>query len=492
MDAVDTVPAATITVLTRNPSLVIGLTFVGRDWEVTAVEDLDGWPDSDVVVVDVGSTTEGVARLRQLEDGPKQPATALIIGDEDVPTSESEHLLLRPFTVDELTGHIDVLLGGDVAAEDRPPAEASAAASHSTERVVDHASVVDAKEGNRPGPRTSLRGWVDRLGSRRTGRPAGTDAAVWTADEPMDPHTTPGEEPDAHAADVAPSDGDVDLVIDLLTEDEADEGPGTGQASGSQSDRPAGPSTHEPLTRRDTAATGPAPTSGSSTARDPLTRSGAVQRSASRFTARDREAHTPEAEMRRRLAGVITAGSELESLVHELPLLRSLKGVASLVVEEVQEVLEADTAAYITRRDDGYYILASIGLSNVERRLVAPLDQPMLAEVDATGGGLLIDPIDAAHAAVSGIGGAHTESFMAASIAAGSGRFGLLVAGRDRPLTEQDLDRLVALAREAAPGIAVAQLLRRLGALVIDRRDEQQRAQPVSSGDLGVRLSVDH
>ena len=144
MDAVDTVPAATITVLTRNPSLVIGLTFVGRDWEVTAVEDLDGWHDSDVVVVDVGSTTEGVARLRQLEDGPKQPATALIIGDEDVPTSESEHLLLRPFTVDELTGHIDVLLGGDVAAEDRPPAEASAAASHSTERVLDHASVVDA------------------------------------------------------------------------------------------------------------------------------------------------------------------------------------------------------------------------------------------------------------------------------------------------------------------------------------------------------------
>lgn len=470
MNDLDTAAAAALTVLTRNPSLVIGLTFVGRDWEVTAVEDLDAWPEADLVVVDVGSTTEGLARLRQLDGGPSQPPAALIIGDDDAQTSGSQHLLLRPFTVDELTGCIDALLGGEVAAAsalghddaDRSP-QAPVTEGDQT------ASAHEVRPGARPGARTTLRGWVDRLGSRRKDRPQGADSAVWTTHEPLATPKEPAREPDAREAEAEPSGGEVDLVIDLLTEEEAERG--------SQVAHPDGGRTHTPFTDPEGA----------------VTRTGAVQRAASRFTARNREASTPEAEMRRRLAEVITAGSELESLVHDLPLLRSLEGVATLVVEEVRELLNADTAAYLARHEDGFYILASIGLSKVERRLVAPLDQPMLAEVDATGGGLLIDPIDAAHAAVSGIGGAHTESFMAASVAAGSGRFGLLVAGRDRPLTEPDLDRLVDLAREAAPGLAVAQLLRRLGALVIDRSGKEPRAQPVSRGDLGVRLlSVDH
>ena len=489
MDDVDTVPVATITVLTRNPSLVIGLTFMGRRWEVMAVEDLDVWPEADLVVVDVGSTTEGLSRIRSLPERTGSTGTALVIGDEDAATSESEHLLLRPFTVDELTGYIDVLLGDEPVPPARPSDGGEPLHESAVEVAGDRPKGPFPQEGERLGARTTLRGWLDRLGSRRADRSAGAEEAVWTADPPRD--AVFGDTDQYPHTEGAPTHGDVDLVIDLLSSEEADADDGMprdrADAGDHSVDRPAG----EQEPRADARASERQPPPELRVAADTPAPSGAVRRAASRFTSRDQEAHTPEAEMRRRLAAVITAGSELESLVRDLPLLRSLKRVASLVVEEVQEVLEADTAAYLTRRADGYYILASVGLSNVERRLVAPLDQPMLAEVDSTGGGLLIDPIDAAQAAVAGIGGAHTESFMAASIAAGCGRFGLLVAGRDRPLTEQDLDVLVSLAREAAPGIAVAQLLRRLGALVIDRTDEQQRAEQVRGGDLGVRLTID-
>jgi hypothetical protein len=75
---------------------------------------------------------------------------------------------------------------------------------------------------------------------------------------------------------------------------------------------------------------------------------------------------------------------------------------------------------------------------------------------------MLIDPVEKVQAAVVGIGGAHTESFMAASIAAGTARLGILAVGRNCPLTEGELDRLVDVASEAAPGMAVAEQLARL------------------------------
>jgi hypothetical protein len=61
---------------------------------------------------------------------------------------------------------------------------------------------------------------------------------------------------------------------------------------------------------------------------------------------------------------------------------------------------------------------------------------------------------------------------MAAAIAAGPGRFGILAVGRDRPLTEADLDVLVELASEAAPGVAVAEQLARFQAPAASRGPE--------------------
>jgi hypothetical protein len=81
--------------------------------------------------------------------------------------------------------------------------------------------------------------------------------------------------------------------------------------------------------------------------------------------------------------------------------------------------------------------------------------------------------VEQAQAAVAGIGGAHTESFMAAAIAVGPGRYGILAVGRDEPLTASHLDLLLGAALEAAPGIAVAEQLLRLWA-----RAPQPAAEP--------------
>jgi hypothetical protein len=79
-------------------------------------------------------------------------------------------------------------------------------------------------------------------------------------------------------------------------------------------------------------------------------------------------------------------------------------------------------------------------------------------------GSLLVDPVEPVQAAVAGIGGAHTESFMATSIAVGPGRYGILAVGRDEPLTADDLDTLAEVALEMAPGLAVAEQIERLRA----------------------------
>jgi hypothetical protein len=173
----------------------------------------------------------------------------------------------------------------------------------------------------------------------------------------------------------------------------------------------------------------------------------------------------PDAAMRQRLAAAITAAAELERLVTEVPVLRSLPGLARALVAEVQQAFAADTVGFWQLAEEGYGAVAAVGFTSLEARRLVDRDQPMMSEVDDSGGGLLIDPVEAAQAAVAGIGGAHTESFMAASVAAGPGRFGIITVGRNEPLTPGDLDRLMALTKEAAPGVAAAELLARLGRL---------------------------
>ncbi|TVP75549.1 MAG: GAF domain-containing protein [Nitriliruptor sp.] len=182
-----------------------------------------------------------------------------------------------------------------------------------------------------------------------------------------------------------------------------------------------------------------------------------------RWRARRQKSGTAsERQLRERLARVLAATSELERLTDEVPLLTDLTALATAVVREVGAQLDADTVGLWQAADQGWQVLAHTGLTRHEATWTVPFDQPLFSEVHATGGALLLDPVDAVQAAVAGIGGAHTESFMAAAIAAGPGRYGILAVGRDRPLVEADLDTLGDVALEMAPGLAVAEQLARL------------------------------
>jgi hypothetical protein len=190
------------------------------------------------------------------------------------------------------------------------------------------------------------------------------------------------------------------------------------------------------------------------------------------FARRQRRTGAQEGQLRERLAAVLAATAELERLIDQVPMLRSLETFAAAIVADLATQLDADTVGFWRIGADGWELVAQQGLTPHESQLHVPLDHPLFSEVDASGGAILIDPVDALQSAVAGIGGAHTESFMAAAIAAGPGRFGILAVGRDRPLTEADLDVLVELASEAAPGVAVAEQLARFQTPAASREPE--------------------
>ncbi|MFO7776798.1 MAG: hypothetical protein R6V28_00430, partial [Nitriliruptoraceae bacterium] len=98
-----------VLVVTSNASLVIGLTFSHRGWDVASqTPDADTPLDGDVVVLDLGSTQAGLAATTDLPVGGR----ALVIGDEELEgdAPAGVQVLVRPYTVDELTSRIEHLL----------------------------------------------------------------------------------------------------------------------------------------------------------------------------------------------------------------------------------------------------------------------------------------------------------------------------------------------------------------------------------------------
>jgi hypothetical protein len=387
-----------VVAITTNPSLVVGLTFLGRPWQVSSQAGVADFPAADVLVVDAGTSLAGLQLLQGLM-GPRPPA--VVIGDEPGDVAPGDQLVLRPYTMEILANAIDATL--------------------------DQAQRI-------------------RRGSGRSG---GRRARRSSRDE--QPRQDPVTEPE--------------LVIELPTESSA------------------GGATLEREPSRTAQALDVEPE---------------IVQIPAEADAGERSAAAPEVDlvlrvtdleledsMRDRMTAALEAGGQLERLVTDVPLLRSLRGLARAVVAEAAEALEADTVGFWQRMDEGFRVITAIGLTTLERKRLVELDQPMLAEVDETGGGLLIDPVEAAQAAVAGIGGAHTDSFMVASIAAGPERFGLIAVGRNEPLTPADLDRLIDLASEAAPGVGVAQLLERLGGLRRVEPDEPALAAPPFPGSRG-------
>jgi hypothetical protein len=182
-------------------------------------------------------------------------------------------------------------------------------------------------------------------------------------------------------------------------------------------------------------------------------------------------------DMHQRLVIMLAATSQLEVLAQELPVLTDRMALRKGIVEAVVEEFEASSVGFWERDPDGWVVTVCYGFTEREARMPAGPDQPVLREIDANGGAILLEPVAQFQPLVRGIGGAHTESFMAAAVAVGDQHFGILALGRDHALFESDLDRLIEMASEAAVAIGVAEHLERMHALV-----EQSRSHTDSDG----------
>jgi hypothetical protein len=97
----------------------------------------------------------------------------------------------------------------------------------------------------------------------------------------------------------------------------------------------------------------------------------------------------------------------------------------------------------------------------VEINMEVPPDHPLFVEVASRMGAVLVAPVHMAHGLVAGIGGARTETLMAVPMGLGGTCYGVAIVGGDE-YSERDLDDFVALGAEAAPMLALAQILARL------------------------------
>jgi hypothetical protein len=459
--------APQILAVTTNASLVMGLTFLPRDWEVSSqAPDVDGALDGDVVVLDLGSTGAGLDALGRLSS----PSRAVVIGTEE-PQEQPPRgvlVLLRPYTIDELAARIEHLISPRRARIVEWPEPSAPFAATTDDELADvpapHQASHDEKPvlGNGVGAGRERRS--DRQERRRSlparlfGRVAGEQEAEEAPVAEQQAEESPADETVIDLTDGATQ----DLTVD------GDEPP----------DRPAPMSPPSPMPP--TPSPPPPPAAASSVAAtattllerrviqvpDVMEPEPSTAPRPTRWRARRQTpAPEPERQLRKRLARVLAATTELEELVEQVPLLVDLPALGVAIVREVAQALDADTVGLWHRGEDGWRVLAHSGLTKHEATWIVPFEQPLFSEVDASGGALLLDPVDAVQAAVTGIGGAHTESFMAAAVAAGPGRYGILAVGRDRQLTEQHLDTLGDLALEMAPGLAVAQQLERLRAV---------------------------
>lgn len=188
-------------------------------------------------------------------------------------------------------------------------------------------------------------------------------------------------------------------------------------------------------------------------------------------------------ELYERLAAIFAATLQLETIADELPMVGDRPALYRAIVTAIAEEFEADTVGLLRRRGNGWTVEAERGFTLREARFPVGLDQPLLAEIDASAGAILLDPVVSFQSLVSGIGGAHTESFMAACVATGPNRLGILTVGRDQALVEADLDRLVEMAAEAAVGLGVADHIQQMAALA-DRMSGRPQREGISIGQV--------
>ncbi len=165
------------------------------------------------------------------------------------------------------------------------------------------------------------------------------------------------------------------------------------------------------------------------------------------------------------LRGAYEGARSVEKAIESLPVLADLAGLTQALLREVMDLLTPETAGIYLPAPDGFRVWASHSFSNVEKTMAIQSHQPLFADLIVRHEAVLIEPLDLAQSLANGVGGARTNAFLAAPIEVDNKCVGVVVAGRGH-FDNEDLDRLEALANEAALGLGIALGLDRLRQLL--------------------------
>ena len=391
-----------------------------------------------IVLVDLGDHGASLAAARKL----RQQGIAhgiVVIGSSGTGGLSGVTGLQPPFQLEELAAAMQRAREHSARAATSPEEEpaVTGTAEDATQVAEPPAAAQEGPPRPPTGPATTA------VEQPPASTPAAADLARGTAAAPQGPATDPAEPPPVPGpVRREPSTTVPQVALDAVT------------------------SLDESLFSSKTPAHPGEPTSGSGAPGEPLRSK--VQRWRKRLAAPGSggAAEPTQRELHERLVQIFAATSQIESIAAELPVVTDCAALYQAIVMAVADEFTADSVALWRSEEEGWVAAAHLGLTGHQASLPIGLEQPLLSDLDARAGAILLDPTTSFQSLIRGIGGAHRESFMASAIAIGSHRLGILTVGRDEPLVEGDLDRLVVLADEAAVGIGVAEHIERMSALV--------------------------
>ena len=390
-----------VVALSAEPSLAAALN-MSSDWEVVyatepeqAVQVIAG---ANVVLIG-GGTEEGLRLAESLRTlGVTIPA--VIVGDTPTPDGARYPVLTRPFTLDELHTAIERAVAGSRQSAP-PPGPVSVEALP----VQQFPPAVEKTPPRAPNP-------------ERPGRRGHLEVA-----------REPSESPAASVAPVAPA---------------APAAAVQGPPASTPVAAPAPGATKVPAVTHHVPDTTPSPTAKP----DVVPGRGLLRR-------KPKYAEPVENAVSDLLRAAFDSLNAVEAAIDELPVLTDLRALTQALMGEVVDLLTPETAAIYLPAPDGFRVWASHGFSNVEKTMAVQSHQPLFADMLVRHEAVLIEPLDLAQQLATGVGGARTNAFIASPIEVNRKCVGVIVAGRDH-FENEDLDRLEALAEEAAMGLGVA------------------------------------
>jgi hypothetical protein len=471
-----------VVAVTERSSLVVALTMMVPDWDVTAVADPATLADGhspDAVIIEAATTTDGLATLSFLRDAG-MAVPAVVIGDP-TPSDESTDgeeplgwppdggdcaILTRPFTIADLRDQVTEFVGPPPAPPEPAPEPGRrgllrrvtgrhAAADPQPELVVPEPEPVYPEPEPEPvavqsepetvavepdlGPEPGHRRFLRRLtGSNapadREPEPVDREPAPDVVAEPDDFEPEPEREPVAIEAEPEPEPEPVAIEPEpepepVAIETEPDPEPEPEPVAIEPGPEPVAIEAEpEPEPEPVTFSPEPDPEPEPVEVLDP---------------SREAVADQPE----------LDATTVDEDAVEELDEPATPSGLfdATVLLAEVINAFDADNAAvWVPGPTDSWVAAASYGLRTAEGRSRVRPDQPLFAAVSANLDGALLAPADLARGRLAGVPGSWADDVMAAGMGFEDYCVAVVVVG-GAGLTGSDLRRLLTLVNGASP-----------------------------------------